>query len=251
MNDQAIDFSWPDNARAAVSLSFDDARETQATAGHAILNDAGVRGTFYVLMHNVDKHRDAWLAAHAAGHEIGNHTVNHPCSGNFPFSRNKALEDYTLARMADELDDASDAIAEVFGERPTSFAYPCAMTFVGRGREHQSYVPLVAERFVAGRWGFSEWHNSPTHCDPALLMSKDMDGRTVNELNAMIDHALEEGGYLNLTSHEVAPKRRQGVDPKVLEAVAKRCAESSEIYIDTVTAVTRQIITQRQAGVAT
>jgi hypothetical protein len=36
-------------------------------------------------------------------HELGNHTVTHPCSRNFPFSRENVLEDYTLERLDGDL----------------------------------------------------------------------------------------------------------------------------------------------------
>jgi len=44
------------------------------------------------------------------GHEIGNHSLYHPCSGNFSWSRHKALEEYTLQKMMTELDSASKLI---------------------------------------------------------------------------------------------------------------------------------------------
>jgi peptidoglycan/xylan/chitin deacetylase (PgdA/CDA1 family) len=55
---------------------------------------------------------DGWKQAVAGGHEIGNHSVSHPCSGNAPWSRDHAVEEYSLERMHDELREANQAIFE-------------------------------------------------------------------------------------------------------------------------------------------
>src|SRR4051794_24850447 len=98
-------FEWPNGKRAAVSLSFDDSRLSQIDAGLALLRKEKVKATFYVEAPGMEKRIEGWKTAVAEGHEIGNHTVTHPCTGNYPFSRNNALEDYDLKRMAREMDE--------------------------------------------------------------------------------------------------------------------------------------------------
>ncbi len=144
-------FTWPNGRRVAVSLSFDDGRASQVDGGTALLDRYGVKATFYVVPSAVEKKLEGWKRAAAGGHEIGNHSLNHPCSGNFAWSRGKALEDYTLDQMRRELTDANRRITELLGVTPESFAYPCGQTFVGRGVGTQSYVPVVASslRYVA------------------------------------------------------------------------------------------------------
>jgi len=196
-------FTWPDNHRAAVSLSFDDARPSQLDAGVPLLQELGLKVTFYVIPSAAEPRRTAWRAAAAAGHEIGSHSLRHPCSGNFPWSRDKALENYTLAQMAKELDDASDAIERLLGVRPTTFAYPCGQTFVGRGTQTQSYVPLIAERFVAGRGWLGEGPNDPTFVDLSRTVAVAMDDRELDALRPMLDDAIERGQWLVLAGHDI------------------------------------------------
>src|SRR5579862_2020896 len=160
---------WPDGKTAALSLTFDDARISQVETGLPILDEYGVRGTFYVLPDAVRRRMDQWKGALATGHEVGNHTLSHPCSGNFPWSRYNALESYTLDRIEQELIAADNEIEDLLGITPTSFAYPCGHRFVGRGQELQSYVPLVARRFTAGRSWRDEVPNDPATCDLAQL----------------------------------------------------------------------------------
>ena len=42
-------FSWPKGKRAAVSLSFDDARVSQPDSGIALLDHYGIKATFFVV----------------------------------------------------------------------------------------------------------------------------------------------------------------------------------------------------------
>ena len=53
---------WPNGKRAAVSLSFDDARSTQLDQGLPILNACGVKATFYVSFPPFERRIDEWRA---------------------------------------------------------------------------------------------------------------------------------------------------------------------------------------------
>src|SRR5690242_15835794 len=106
-------FQWPHDKRAAVSLSFDDARFSQIDLGVPLFDSFGVKGTFYVTISAMEKRLDAWRRAISTGHEIGNHTVTHPCSGNFKWSQGKALENFTLEQMEKELIDANAQIEKL------------------------------------------------------------------------------------------------------------------------------------------
>lgn len=202
-------FSWPNGARAALSLSFDDARTSQVDVGLALLDSYGAKVTFFVVPSAVEQRLEGWKKAAAAGHEIANHSLTHPCSGNFPWAREKALEDYTLEKMRGELVDTNRRLKELLGVTPDTFAYPCGQTFVGRGRETKSYVPLVAELFVAGRGWLAESPNDPAFCDLAQVMGMEMDGKDFEQLLPLLDQARETGGWLVLGGHEIGPEARQ------------------------------------------
>ena len=156
----ASPFPWPNGKRAALSLSFDDGRPSQMDAGLPVLAETGLKVTFYVVPSAIEKRQTAWRAAAQAGHEIGNHSLMHACTGNFAWSRQKALEDYTLARLDAELEQAGAEIKRITGVLPTTFAYPCGQTFVGRGPTTTSYVPLISQA-IPRRAG-SGWARSPT-----------------------------------------------------------------------------------------
>ena len=239
-------FVWPSGKRAAVSLTFDDARLSQADVGIPLLDSYGVKATFYVSLSHVAKRLPAWRAAAAAGHEIGNHSMRHPCTGNFPWAREKALENYTLEEMADELDRASAEIFEMLGVRPLTFAYPCGQKFVGRGENVRSYVPLVASRFLAGRGWRDEGANDPVFCDPAQLMAMELDGLTFEQLRTSIEAACAKGLWLVLCGHEIGAGGRQTTRADTLRTFCEYARDPNNgLWVDTVANVTRYVVERR------
>ncbi|MGQ9890176.1 MAG: polysaccharide deacetylase family protein [Aggregatilineales bacterium] len=235
-------FEWPNGKCAAVSLTFDDARPSQLDQGVPILNARGVRATFYLSPPNIAQRVAQWKEAVAAGHEMGNHTLSHPCTGNFPWSRANALEDCTLERMERELMEASRLIHQMLGVTPQSFAYPCGQKFVGRGQSAQSYVPLVAKNFLAGRGFKDEAVHDPLVGDLAQVMGIDADDQPFERLKVWIDRATQAGGWLVFVAHDVGDFAQQAMPADVLDAVCRYCAEPANgIWIDTVAAVAAHI----------
>lgn len=216
-------FEWPDGKRCAVSITFDDARDSQLDIGVPILDAFGVKATFYCPPSGIERRPDDWRRALSSGHEIGNHSTTHPCSGNFWFSRDVALEDYTYDQMRADIVSANDRIEALIGKRPTTFAYPCGQTFVGRGVETRSYIPIVAELFDAGRGFRNEYFNDPRYVDLAQAGGTEFDGMSVADLDTALDSARNAGGWLYLAGHDVGAPGRQVVDSAVLEHLC-RCA---------------------------
>jgi peptidoglycan/xylan/chitin deacetylase (PgdA/CDA1 family) len=241
--------AWPGGARAALSLSFDDGRTSQVDVGLPLLDSLGAKVTFYLVPSAVEPRLDGWKRAAAAGHEIANHTLTHPCSGNFPWARAKALEDYTLERMRGELVDANRRLQELLGVAPETFAYPCGQTFVGRGTQAKSYVPLVAELFVAGRGWLAESPNDPAYCDLAQLMGMEMDGKEFEQILPLLDQARETGGWLVLGGHEIGPEGRQTTRVSLLRRLIPYARDPAHgIWLAPVATAARHVRSFQQKG---
>lgn len=228
-------FHWPEGKTIAISLTFDDARLSQPDYGIPLLDKYGVKATFYISPGSMLNRLEDWKTAVRNGHEIGNHSVLHPCSGNFLWSRSRALEDYTLERMKTELDSASRLIYEKLGVKPVSFAYPCGQTFIGRGINVQSYVPLIAIMFETGRGWLNEAPNDPSYCDLAQLNATELDGKTFEQVLKMIETAKASGSWLILAGHEM---NTEGVQTSRLETIEALCKYASDpangIWIDNI-----------------
>jgi peptidoglycan/xylan/chitin deacetylase (PgdA/CDA1 family) len=240
------DHTWPRDKRAGLSLTFDDARPSQVDRGTPVLDRYGIKATFYALPSMLRYRPPGWKEVVAAGHELGNHTVSHPCSRNFAFSRENALEDYTLERLEEELVQANEALEAFTGRRPTSFAYPCGQRFVGRGKATRSYVPLVAEHFLVGRGFLDETLNDPLRCDMAQVSGVAADGMDFEQLRMAIDSALEGGRWLVLVAHDVTSALRpQAITTDALEEVCRYVSRLPELWTDTVSAVGSHLLRER------
>ena len=87
----AAAFAWPDGAKAAVSLTYDDGLDTQLDHGMAQIAASGFEVTFFVTKENMDERLADWIKVARLGrHEFGNHTISHPCG----------LQPYTAASYA-------------------------------------------------------------------------------------------------------------------------------------------------------
>jgi peptidoglycan/xylan/chitin deacetylase (PgdA/CDA1 family) len=218
--------------------TFDDGRPSQVDRGLPIMDARGVKGTFYIGPRSLAARQEGWRNAVAHGHEIGNHTMTHPCSGNFAFARANALEDFTLERMEEELTRCNDLIHQALGVRPKTFAYPCAQKFVGRGKMVKSYVPLVARHFVVGRGAHDESHNHPLYCDFAQVYAMGADGFEFPQIKALAQNAIGEGGWLILHGHEVGEGGRQTMLARALDELFQYVVDpATGLWADTVAAI--------------
>jgi peptidoglycan-N-acetylglucosamine deacetylase len=242
-------FRWPNGRRAAVSLSFDDARVSQIDTGLALLKRQLVKVTFFVQAEQVRKRLDGWKKAVADGHEIGNHSNTHPCTANYSFSRLNALEDYTLEMMAAQLDGANAEVQDLLGVKPRTFAYPCGQKFVGRGLDVRSYVPLVAERFLVGRGYLDESANDPQVCDLAQAMGTSFDDMEFEQMRNQVEQAANEGRWVIFVGHEIGKRGYQVTDTAALEALCEYLKDPAHgIWLGTVAEIAEYIRQQRTSN---
>lgn len=235
-------FQWPAGKRVAVSLSFDDARESQALNGFDLFARHGARATFYVNPRSMEKHIEKWKQAAAQGQEIGSHSDTHPCSGNFPFARKNPLEELTLAKLEADLNTADRDLQRLLGLKATTFAYPCGSKFIGRGVNTQSYVPVIARRFRAGRGFRDEAANDPAYVDLAQTLGVDSDGMTFEQMKAAVVKAAQQGGWLVFAGHNIGTPGNQTTEIAVLEEFLRYAKDPANgIWLDTVDAIATYI----------
>ena len=218
-----------------LSLTFDDARLTQIDKGMPVLDKYGVKASFYLSPVNMYQRIDGWKKAVNNGHDIGNHSLIHPCTINYGWPQEAALENYTLRRMSTELDSASSVIESALGIKPSSFAFPCGETFIGKGLNLNSYIPLVAEKFETGRLWLSEGPNDPLFCDMSQLTGMELDGKSFEQIKKLIDSAKSKGSWLILAGHEINDSGNQTSLLSTIEAICKYAMDPANgIWIDNV-----------------
>src|SRR5690606_6249404 len=79
-------FQWPNGAKAAINLAYDDAVPSQLDNAIPALNKYGLKGSFYLTLsaETVATRMAEWRKAAANGHELANHTLFHQCSAAGP-----------------------------------------------------------------------------------------------------------------------------------------------------------------------
>lgn len=189
---------WPDEYEGAVSLTFDDGLPSQLRIAIPMMNDLRLRGTFYLSPKEDDwrSRLAVWTPVHEAGHEIGNHSLSHTCSRGFVDDpKAHGLEALTLQDIEADVIEAERRLSELF-PRPhgRSFCYPCWQSDVGEGLTRQSYVPVIAQHFIAAR-GLGEVPNHPLTCDLHYLWSWDVSRMTGAQLVGLAEQCASRGRW--------------------------------------------------------
>jgi peptidoglycan/xylan/chitin deacetylase (PgdA/CDA1 family) len=116
----------------AVVLTYDDALNVDLDNVVPSLDSLGLKGTFYIngFSEGFRTRMGDWSAVAKNGHELGNHTLFHPCEGTAPgrewVQRDYDLGGYTVKRMADEITVANSLLEAIDGRKQRTFAYHAA-----------------------------------------------------------------------------------------------------------------------------
>ena len=243
---QNAKFSWPENKTMGLSFTWDDGRASQVLVGTPILDKYGYKATFYVVPSAVEKQLEGWKKAVAAKHEIANHSLTHPCTGNFVWSRDNALEDFSLQKMEENLLEANTKIETLLGVKMTEFAYPCGQTFVGKGQNTQSYVPVVAKNFNSGRLWLSEAPNDASYCDLAQITGMEMDGKSFEDILKLINASRKTNSWLVLAGHDIGKGGAQTTKTEMLEKLLKYLkTNGKDIWVAPVGDISKFVLKQR------
>jgi hypothetical protein len=89
-----------------------------------------------------------------------------------------------------------------------TFCYPCYCTYVGRGVGRQSYVPVVARHFLAGRvggeYGFG---NHPGRVDLSAAWALPTERMSGFEMIGLVEQLTAQGRWVILVFHEIDGSR--------------------------------------------
>jgi len=193
-----------------VSFTFDDVPDSAYTNGAAVLEGAGVCGTFYIaagICGHPHTHwrlieRDQVRALYDAGHEIGCHTFSHV-----------PVEQLDARTMVHECEQNRSALREICpGLELANFAYPYGRASLPRKLQLQ-------KRFDSCR-GIYEGINAGV-IDLAMLRVIEVYDRTLTpeKLGSVLRQARESNGWLIFYTHDVAEDPSWiGCSPRLLRA---------------------------------
>jgi peptidoglycan-N-acetylglucosamine deacetylase len=123
---------WPAGKTSAIVLTYDDALKSQLDVALPQLARARLKGTFFLDGDLTPDDMLRWRAVARAGHELGNHSVFHPCPRAMLPDRTQYLTDnYDVRRMLDELAVMNGILFGIDGKRSRTYSVPCSQMRVG------------------------------------------------------------------------------------------------------------------------
>ena len=179
--------------RRPLAITFDDGYQDNWRLAAPVLQKHGLPATFFISTGFIGTQRvapwdrditppPAWMsweevrAMHAAGFEIGAHTVNHPDLGTLEPERTREELTESRARLEAELGVDIDLFAYPFGgERNLSEANRAVVRELGFRccvSCHGGTNALDADAFHLQRVPVSDWYVSPHHLGLSLLTGR-------------------------------------------------------------------------------
>jgi peptidoglycan/xylan/chitin deacetylase (PgdA/CDA1 family) len=201
---------FPNSARCAVSLTYDDGLISHLEDVGPTLEDFGLRGTFNmpIARSSVMQNVAAWREIAARGHELGNHSLFHPCRSE-PSAIMEWLDpaynlvDYNERRLRDELETASFVLKLIDGQSERTYANTCWHRTFGSGDQQQPMEPILEDYFLAARGRLS---SQPVDLENIAFMnlgSIHADQHTFAALQAQVEALAQSGGWIIYTMHGV------------------------------------------------
>ena len=185
-------------------LTYDDALHVHLDHAWPLLDSLNLKGTFYVsgatgVLH---KRMHEWKQAAANGHELGNHTMFHPCDGSLPVRSfvqpEYDLATYSVKRMVDEITMTNALLHAMDGKTKRTFAYPCGDRKIG----DSLYFRSVEKDFTGAR-GVGNGMITLKNVDRYNIDCIMVNGQIGDELISHVQKAMEEKKLLVFLFHGV------------------------------------------------
>lgn len=208
----AADGNW-NGKRAAVSLTYDDSLNVHLDNVIPALDKYDFKATFYLTVGYppFGDRLNEWRAVAANGHELGNHSLYHPCDASKPdrewVNPERDLSKWSVARMVDNLKVANIALEAVDGKKERTYAYPCGDMAAGG----ESFVDAMKPLFVGAR-GVNSSVMQPDEVKLFDIDSYVVIDTSTKQLIALVDEAIAQGGLLVFLFHGVGGEHPLNVD---------------------------------------
>jgi peptidoglycan/xylan/chitin deacetylase (PgdA/CDA1 family) len=227
--------TWPEGAKAAVVLTYDDALESHFTNAVPALDAAGFKGTFFlsnVKLADVPR----WRAVAAAGHELGNHSLFHPCPAAVWATEHRyTSEGHTPASTLREIEQQNVLLTALDGKPTHGFASPCGQTLAGGVDYLEELRAAKLVTYVRGVHTSAEDLRADVgRMDPMHVPARGFDEKVTGaQLIEFAKEAAAGGGMSVYLFHGVGGDYLQVSDSAHRELIAWLAAHRSEVWVTT------------------
>jgi len=201
---RAQDADLWNHKRCAVVLTYDDAINVDLDNALPALDSLGLKATFYLIGSSpvVAARMEQWRVAARNGHELGNHSLYHPCDGSLPgrswIQADDDLSKYTVARAVREIRVNNVLLNAIDGKTKRTFAYPCGDLTIG----DSFFYAGLRKDFVAAR-GVRSAMDSIGKVDLNNIDCYAINGQTADQMIALVREAIRTRRLLVFLFHGV------------------------------------------------
>ena len=230
-NSSTNGLSWPNGAKAAISLSYDDALPSQLNNAVTHLNAKGFKGTFYLTLSapTVKARLADWQSVAKQGHELGNHSINHPCRASLPnrewVSAANDLDKKTAQEYKQELFQANARLNKIDGKTTRTLTLPCGDKIVGK----EPILPLISDHFVGIKASMSKAITPIETLDVKNLSVWSPNNVDGDSLIEYAKQAASIGGMGNYTFHGIGGDHL-AISNKAHQTLLKHLADNPKTY---------------------
>ena len=188
---------WPADGRTAVSLAYDDALASQLDNAVPSLNRYHFKASFYLVMSSpvLASRMAQWRLLAQQGHELGNHTLFHPCRASLPnrqwVSTENNLDHLSVAQMVADIETANTFLHALDGKKQRTFTPPC-MDKLAKGVE---YWTSIKDKFISIKGDDSRFDQKTSWFMPNNISGD----RLINQLT----ESTAPGRFISFTFHGV------------------------------------------------
>lgn len=198
--------------KCAVVITYDDAIDQHLDNAIPVLDSLGLKATFYVtaFSSSVQKRLNDWRKLVANGHELGNHTLYHPCIGGKGrewVTKEYDLNNYSVKRMVDETRMTNLFLQALDGKTKRTFAFTCGDMKIG----DSLFINAMKDDFVAARAVRNEMHKI-NEIDLYNVDCYMVNNHTFNQMKEWVDKAMQSNSLLVILFHGVGGGNSLNVD---------------------------------------
>ncbi len=224
-------FTWPNGAKAAVNLAYDDALDSQLDIAIPALNKYKLKGTFYlnVVSPTLNTRLEDWRKVAKAGHELGNHSIFHQCAKSGPgrewVPADRDLDKVSVIQMQDQVKVANSFLHAVDGKTERTYTPPCIDLNAGGA----NYVDGLKSEFVAIKATGGGVTPDMKTLDPYRVGVDFPSNVTGAQLIAVVKEAAAKGTMANFTFHGIGGDHLV-TSKEAHEELLKYLADNKDIY---------------------
>lgn len=189
--------------KCAVVLTYDDAINEHLDNAIPVLDSLGLKATFYVTAFSTSMQTrlNDWKKLAVKGHELGNHTLYHPCIGGKGREWIKPdydMNNYTVQRMVNETRMTNLFLQALDGKTKRTFAFTCGDMKIG----DSSFIDGMKNDFVAAR-GVRSQMNRISEVDLYNVDAYGINGETGAQMIEWAKKAMDTNSLLVILFHGV------------------------------------------------